>query len=185
MDTKSKILFGAFSLLIVLSVSASYYRYMVLHDYLVQAEVDCDPTYESCFVWECDPEEEECTGDPEEDTWYYKFAYRNAKNVPSCEQTSETCDLFTCPEGGEEECREVLCSADALLEYHVDTPCTLLEDFADELILEDEMGEEVVDEELTEDEAVPEEEEALSEEESADTLENVEENTQEEPTTTE
>lgn len=133
MDTKSKILFWTLVALVVLSVSASYYRFMVLHDYLVQAEVDCDPSHESCFVWECDPEEEECTGNPDEDTWYYKIAYRNAKNIPACDAEDETCDHFTCPEEGEAECREVLCSPEGLEEYHVETACTIPEDFAEEL----------------------------------------------------
>lgn len=155
MDTKSKILFWTLGVLVVLSVSASYYRFMVLHDYLVQAEVDCDPSYESCFVWKCNVEEdEECTGDPEEDTWYYKIAYRNAKNIPSCSAEDEECDQFTCPEGGEEECSEVLCSPETLEEYHVETACTIPADFAEEFYedeVEDDLSESAEDEIVTED----------------------------------
>lgn len=139
MDKKTKILFSAFGVLIILSVAASYYRFMVLHDYLVQAEVDCDPSAESCFVWECDPVNDECTGDPEEDTWYYKIAYRNAKNIPSCDPLSEACEQFTCPMGGEAECTEVLCTSESLEEYAIDAPCTLPEDFIEVIPAEDEV----------------------------------------------
>lgn len=152
MDTKSKILFGVFGILILLSVSASYYRFMVLHDYLVQTEVDCDPTFESCFVWECGAESEECTGNPDEDTWYYKIAYRNAKNIPACDAEDQKCDQFTCPEGGEAECREVLCSEATLEEYHIDRACTLPEDFAEEALM-DETDEDQLSEELPNDKA--------------------------------
>lgn len=146
MDTKSKILFWTLGILVILSVSASYYRFMVLHDYLVQTEIDCDPSYESCFVWECDTEEEECTGNPDEDTWYYKIAYRNEKNIPNCSEEDEECDHFTCPEEGEEGCREVLCSPTTLEEYHIETSCTIPDDFAD--VISDE--ESITDESLPE-----------------------------------
>ena len=125
---------------------------MVLHDYLVQTEVDCDPTFESCFVWECGAESEECTGNPDEDTWYYKIAYRNAKNIPACDAEDQKCDQFTCPEGGEAECREVLCSEATLEEYHIDQACTLPEDFKEEILIDE--AEEV---EISDDEALPEE----------------------------
>jgi hypothetical protein len=129
MDIKSKILLGILGVIIVLSVSTSYYRFLVLHDYIIETEIDCDPAYESCFTWECDSEEEECTGNSDEDTWYYKIAYRNAKNIPTCDMNDEACDQFTCPEGGEAECREVLCSEVTLNEYGIDKPCTVPEDF--------------------------------------------------------
>lgn len=143
MDTKSKILFGIFGILIVLSVSASYYKFMVLHDYVVQAEVDCDPETESCFVWQCDPEvADECTGNPEEDIWYFKIAHRNAKNIPYCDPNDDSCLAFQCPENGEDECDEVLCSTDTLDEYAIDGICTNPEDFvafsSDEDVLTDE-----------------------------------------------
>lgn len=122
---------------------------MVLHDYLVQAEVDCDPSLESCFVWECDTEEDECTGNPDEDTWYYKIAYRNAKNIPACNTEDETCEPFVCPEEGEAECSEVLCTSESLEEFHVDTACTVPEDFAtistDEEAAEDGSSEEAIE----------------------------------------
>lgn len=147
MDTKSKILFWTLLVLVVLSVSASYYKFVVLQDYLVEAEVDCDPSLESCFIWVCDPEidgEEYCTGNPEEDTWYYKFAYRNAMNVINCDIEDEECLPFACPEEGEDQCEEVFCDADTLLEYGFEegAVCTNPIDFADWLLEEEEELEE-------------------------------------------
>lgn len=109
MDKKSKIFFIVFFLLITGSVAATYYRYIVERDYIIQAEADCDPYTEACFVYVCDPEAgEECTGDPAEDTSYYKLIERNAKNIPLCDPNDETCDVLTCPEG-EEDCAITLC----------------------------------------------------------------------------
>ncbi len=119
MDTKSppkadqswaeKILFIVFALLIAGSVAVSYYKFMVVRDYIIQAEAECDPYTEACFVYVCDPEAgEECTGDPVEDTSYYKLIHRNAKNIPLCDPNDEDCEALTCPEG-EEECTITLC----------------------------------------------------------------------------
>lgn len=110
MDTKSKILFAIFGILIVGSVVVSYYKFMVVRDYIIEAEADCDPYTEACFVYVCDPEVdgEDCTGDLEEDTWYYKYIHRNAKNIPLCDPNDENCDALTCPEG-EAECEFILC----------------------------------------------------------------------------
>jgi len=52
--------------LFILMVSASYYRFLVLHNYLVSYEASCDPEFESCFVL-CENEAVEdlalCPGD--------------------------------------------------------------------------------------------------------------------------
>lgn len=109
MDKQSKIFFIAFFLLIAGSVGATYYRYIVAHDYIVQAEAECDPYTEACFIYVCDPEAgEECTGDPVEDTSYYKLITRNAKNIPLCDPAEEDCEALMCPEG-EAECEITLC----------------------------------------------------------------------------
>ncbi|MDP3957503.1 MAG: hypothetical protein Q8Q10_03320 [bacterium] len=111
MDKKSKIFFLVMGLLIVGSVAVSYYKYMVKRDYIIQAEAECDPYTETCFVYVCDPEAgEECTGDPVEDTSYYKLINRNAKNIPLCDPSDETCDALTCPEG-EADCSFTLCDS--------------------------------------------------------------------------
>lgn len=124
MNTKMKIFLGVFVLLSLLSVSASYYRFMVLHDYVIEAEVDCDSSVESCFVWECDPSVEgECTGDPEYDTWYYKIVSRNAQYIPECMPDDTDCDQFSCSPQTEEDCSYVYCSPDTLAEYGLEGTC--------------------------------------------------------------
>ena len=150
MDRKSKILFGVFVALIVLSVSASFYKFMVLQDYLVEAQVDCDPSVESCFVWECDATAEECTGNPEEDIWYFKLAFRNAKNIPLCEPLSDTCQQFECPAEGEVQCTEILCNAETLAEYDLGETCTNSANFKGEDVNE---ATDYIDEEIESEDA--------------------------------
>ena len=133
MTTSSKILLSIFLVLLVLSVSASYYRFMVLQDYIVSTEVDCDPSIESCFVWICDPEvdgEEMCTGDLTEDTWYYKIAFRNAMFIPDCDSAEdENCVPFECPVTAEEGCGEITCTDETVLDYGYEEYCTNPLDF--------------------------------------------------------
>ncbi len=137
MNKKSKIIFSILGILVVLSVSATYYRYVILHNYLVETEVSCDPSYESCFVWTCDPGTEgECTSNPEEDTWYYKIAHRNAKNIPLCDPDDVNCLPFQCAEENEEGCDEVICSTDTLTKYKLDGVCTNPADFTEPIIEE-------------------------------------------------
>lgn len=109
MDKKSKVLLWIFALLIAVSVGVTYWRIMIKKDYIIEAQADCDPALETCFVYECDPEAEECTGNPEEDIWYYKIVRRNAANIPLCDPADENCEALTCPEG-EAECEMVLCT---------------------------------------------------------------------------
>ncbi len=45
---------------IVLSVSASYYRFIITNDYIVSFEGWCDPEYESCFTGSYYDEECDC-----------------------------------------------------------------------------------------------------------------------------
>lgn len=115
MDTKSKIFFVAFFLLIVGSVGVTYYRYFILRDYMITAQAPCDPYTEACFVSVCDPEAEECTGDPEEDTSYYQEISRNAKNIPLCDPADEGCEALICPTG-EADCMVTFCDADTVSE---------------------------------------------------------------------
>ena len=113
MDRKSKIFFAVMGLLILASVGATYWRIMVKKDYLIEAQTDCDPYVDACFVWECDPESdvegEACTGDPETDTWYFQVIRRNAGNVPLCDPNDEECDALVCGEN-EPECEYEFCT---------------------------------------------------------------------------
>ena len=113
MDRKTKIFFWVMGLLILASVGATYWRIMVKKDYIIEAQTDCDPYAEKCFVWECDPESTEegeaCTGDPETDTWYFQVIRRNAMNVPLCDPNDENCEALVCGEN-EPECSYEFCT---------------------------------------------------------------------------
>ncbi len=129
MDRRSKILLAVVVFLIVLSVAASYYRFMILHDYIVEAQIDCDPSLESCFIWQCDPSVEgECTGNTEEDIWYYKIAHRKATNMTGCATDDTECQ-FTCSSNNESGCGAILCGNDSLDTYGTPYRCTDRIDF--------------------------------------------------------
>lgn len=164
MDRKSKILLAVFVLLILGAVGATYYRIFIKKDYVISAEIDCDPLEENCYLWECDPEvdgEDVCTGDPEDDIWYYKILNRKAYNIPLCDPNDEDCEALVCPE--EEEGCEVLNCEEG--EEGCVTPEQYIEENPDAL-LEDEECEEGDEEcalEEGSDEACDEENEACEE----------------------
>ncbi|MDX9913159.1 MAG: hypothetical protein RBS77_01095 [Candidatus Moranbacteria bacterium] len=115
MDTKTKIFWWTMGFLVFISFGLVAYRYLIKKDYIIQAQVDCDPYNEACFVWNCDPESDEegemCTGDPEEDTWYFKVINKNASQISSCDANDEGCEALICEEN-EPECDFTLCNED-------------------------------------------------------------------------
>ena len=112
MDRKSKILLLILLVMIIGSVAVTYYRIMIKRDYIIEAQNDCDPYTENCFVWECDPDSSEegevCTGDADADTWFYKVNRRSASKIPICDTNDAGCDPWACEEG-ERDCTETLC----------------------------------------------------------------------------
>lgn len=124
MDKKSKILLLAFLVLVIAMVAFTYYKYMVKRDYVIEAQTDCDPYTEACFIWQCDPaatdESEKCTGDPEEDIWYYEIIRRNAMNVPLCDPNNEECDALVCDPLLEEDCEIILCDEETAVEQEAE-----------------------------------------------------------------
>ncbi len=113
MDKKSKLLIAIVTMLILISILITFWRIMIKRDYIIENQIDCDPTIDACFIWECDPEStvegEACTGDPEMDSWYYQIARRNAAKIPMCDpEQDETCDPWTCEEG-EKDCSMTFC----------------------------------------------------------------------------
>ncbi|NTU66988.1 MAG: hypothetical protein HGB08_03630 [Candidatus Moranbacteria bacterium] len=127
MDTKSKIFFLAFILILEGSIFSAYYRFVIAKDYIVENQEDCDPTIDRCFIWECDPNakdpSEQCTGDPDNDTWYYKLSFRNASKVPLCDpDNDENCTPMVC-EPGEKDCYDVFCSDEANKKYEQEATC--------------------------------------------------------------
>ncbi|MFT7507386.1 MAG: hypothetical protein ACI92I_000536 [Acidimicrobiales bacterium] len=74
------------TILLILTVSASYYRFMVTYDYLVSYEGDCDPYSESCYEY-C--EDDECT-EPLHYTWITQSASTIKEN---CGDDVTMCDF--------------------------------------------------------------------------------------------
>ncbi|MCX6766033.1 MAG: hypothetical protein NT136_03685 [Candidatus Moranbacteria bacterium] len=140
MDKKSKILIAILLVLTLASVGYTFYKIMIQRDYVISAQIDCDPYVEKCFIWECDPasteEGEKCTGNPEEDIWYYKIAERNANRIPLCDpETDETCDPWTCEEG-EKDCQQILC--DEVTAEEQEASCNDPEEYTEENPIEEE-----------------------------------------------
>lgn len=180
----NRIFFIFLAVLILGSVAFTYYRIMIKKDYLISAETGCDPYSEKCFIYVCDPKTEECSGDPEEDIFYYKIIKRKAYNIPLCDpEADENCEALICPEG-EEDCSYELCedgNSDGIecvdpVQYAIDNP-------EEEEEVECEEGDEMcLSEEIDCEEG---DEECVNEEDESD--ENLEEETgnQEEATTSE
>jgi hypothetical protein len=114
-------------------------KFYVFQDYLIYAETECDPSIESCFVYECDSTLEECTGNPEEDIYYYKLITKKASYIPVCDPNEEECEVLTC-QPGEEGCEETSCTSELADEQEV--YCSAPEDFTQE-----EMGDEELEDE--------------------------------------
>lgn len=182
MDGKSKALFLILVLLVLGSAVFTYYKYIVKRDYVIQAATDCDPEFEACFVWECDPESmvegEACTGVPDNDIWYYKLIERKAYNIPDCpaspaggDPNDEDCNALVCGED-EPDCQEILCDSENVPEweycnnpeqYLIDNPPEECEEDDEECLAEEDCEE--GDEECLADEneeCAPDDEECLS-----------------------
>ncbi|MFT5849491.1 MAG: hypothetical protein ACI9H6_000300 [Patiriisocius sp.] len=80
--------------LLLFVVTASYYRFIVINDYVVSYEGDCDPTAESCFIG-C--EDDECT-----EEYFYSVVERHASEIKEiCGVDITDCDdSYECPAEG-------------------------------------------------------------------------------------
>lgn len=113
MDKKSKIFFIIFFFLVLLAVGASFYKYFILKDYYIKAEVECDPEQEKCFMIE-----------DETTTSYYKIIKKKARDISLCEADSADCPALACQAG--EDCQEIFCDQATETE---ETPCSNFETF--------------------------------------------------------
>lgn len=98
--------------LLVLAISASFYRFFILKDYDVLYEVECDPYTESCYVW-C--EDDECL-----EPFYYNYITKSAGDllpycgldITDCEESyyclesDEVCEMEFC-DSNFDECDEL------------------------------------------------------------------------------
>ncbi len=97
--------------LILLSMGASYVRFMVTHDYMVAYEGTCDPSVHSCFVGCTD---EECT-----EEYYYSNVQKYAvdlnaecgDNITDCEKANlcqpndQKCSITYCDPSSDDKCK--------------------------------------------------------------------------------
>lgn len=98
-----------FVLFFILTTAAfTYYKYYINEDYAITFEGDCDPSEASCFVYHCDADFEECTGNPEEDVTYFKFVTKKALELPLCDPSEEACMASLCVETS--DCEIELCN---------------------------------------------------------------------------
>ncbi|HAT74405.1 MAG: hypothetical protein US30_C0010G0002 [Candidatus Moranbacteria bacterium GW2011_GWF2_36_839] len=181
MDKKNKIFFIVAFLLLFGSVGATYLRIVVFKNYTVEAQADCDPETEKCFVWECDPasavEGEACSGDAENDIWYYQLVRRKAYNVPLCNPDEDEnlpageagCLPMECDSTTEKDCEIIFCDDENKIEQEVECsdPVEYLLNNPTEGEEEEEIEEEAEEEEV-EGEAEGEEGEEVSPEDEAD-----------------
>jgi len=97
-----------------MTASASYYRFVVLHDYTVGYEGDCDPAVEYCYIG-C--EDDECT-----EEYFYSYITRPADelralcgpDITDCDEAYECkdgdskCSIEFCDPSYDEECSDLL-----------------------------------------------------------------------------
>jgi hypothetical protein len=88
--------------LFVITVTASYYRFMVANDYMVSYEGDCDPYTEQCYIG-C--EDDECT-----EEYFYTIIQKHAVDLlNTCGDDINDCDdAYTCLES-DRECSITYC----------------------------------------------------------------------------
>lgn len=109
MDKKTKIFFAAFFALIAIVITITFCKYFILKDYYIQAQADCDPTTEKCFISTCDPATDDtCSSDPAQQTTYYKLVTKKAYNIPLCDPNDENCKALECDPG--ENCKVEFCN---------------------------------------------------------------------------
>ncbi len=91
--------------LLLLTIATSYYRFVIIEDYAVAYEGECDPYTQTCFVG-C--EDETCA-----EEYYYSYVERRATAVSElCGDTIEGCDEANFCGVGENRCSVTFCDPD-------------------------------------------------------------------------
>ncbi len=107
MHFKKYILLYTLIPLLIITVAASYYRFIVLHDYVVAYEIECDPVLQSCFVG-C--EDDECSA-----KYHYAIMQRHASDlIELCGVNIVGCDEASICQAGESECAILFCDDQTL-----------------------------------------------------------------------
>ena len=90
-----------------IAILASFYRFMVVGDYIVEYEGACDPSIESCFV--C------CTDEECSETYFYTMVQKSASDVRAqCGSDITDCEEANVCLAGDMNCVVTYCSADTV-----------------------------------------------------------------------
>lgn len=118
MHPSKHVLVGLLVPLIALSAAASYYRFIVSGDYVVEYEGECDPATESCF--------EGCEDDACEITYPYKSMQKYAADLrESCGPDITDCEAASECLPSDRECTVAYCDPAELGE---DEACLVAEE---------------------------------------------------------
>lgn len=117
---KNYILLWTLLPLMILFISASYYRFIVKNDYLVSYEAPCDENLNSCFIG--------CTDESCAETYPYLLIERDANELNKiCGEDVSNCPLAdSCSLVNDKSCRVTYC------EVTTDTKCTVTKNKSDE-----------------------------------------------------
>ncbi len=92
----------ALILLIILgslvSAGLAVKKFAIDRDYLVEANVSCDPTQHSCFV-----------GDGETTPKFYEMISKKAYLIPACDGWADKCPELSCSSSDGNGCAEAFC----------------------------------------------------------------------------
>jgi hypothetical protein len=113
---QSKFLFYLLTLLCIAAVAASFYRFVVRNDYVVEYEGDCDPSENACFIGT-----DEETGE----AYYYVKVQKYAPELyAECGPDVVGCESASVCLPTDTRCSVTFCSADTLLE---DEQCAVMQ----------------------------------------------------------
>ena len=88
--------------LILLVIAASYYRFIVKGDYVVEYQIDCDPAAASCFVG---------LDDATQENYYYAKMHKYGPDLAAqCGKDIADCDAANACQPGDRDCAVTYCS---------------------------------------------------------------------------
>ncbi len=108
-----KIVFLVLFLIIFYAIAATYYRTYIAKNYIIETEIECDPTTERCYASICDPADDpECPENEEERASYYKLIKKKRANISdemnNCNSHEIECPELSC-EPEETNCQMLEC----------------------------------------------------------------------------
>ncbi len=96
--TQTKWIFLVVFIAAALTVAMAFNKYYIQRDYLVFANVSCDPGQHSCFI-----------GDGESTPDYYSMIFKRAYLIPPCDAWADECAELTCLPSDSYGCTHQFC----------------------------------------------------------------------------